>query len=431
MKIGEVINGYRLYSDGTTTNGGRSVWAFATKGKEHFFIKQFLSPKYPVPGQAPGSEKRKRMLMEKCQRFEKEQNRFMAELRNCVRLGGNLIVPIEFVRVDSFYYKIALKVDVSSFDVSGIAELPFENKLVIATTAAHSVAILHQMRIAHGDLKPNNLLINKTAEGEFVAKLIDFDESFFEGEVNENPGEVVSDFVYYSPELLRYIKTGGDELRAKVTCKSDIFSLGIIYYQYFHGRLPKFNKSKYQYLAVSVLDGKTPGLGGLRVKNKKLAKLIGDMLAIDPNDRPSATQVVEELKGVDCGSVERGTRTLYNVGRWLSAALVDFKKKISESEKFHFRVPRIVIDIRSSPVVARLFKRFDFDASERSTRMLSGLGQRLKGMLLTNKQKGSHVYRLRFRKSRIGRAISNKRKVGTSLKGKLLAKEKGKKIGID
>src|SRR5699024_3522232 len=128
-------------------------------------------------------------------------------------------------------------------------------------TAAHCVQALHDIRIVHGDLKPNNILIKKTETGEFVSKLIDFDDSFFEGEVTENPAEDVGDFVYYSPELLCYIKNGGDKLRARVTCRSDIFALGIIYYQYFCGRLPVFNKSKYKYLAVAVLDGKSPSLG--------------------------------------------------------------------------------------------------------------------------------------------------------------------------
>ncbi|MDN5871294.1 MAG: protein kinase [Nitrococcus sp.] len=427
MKMGEVINGYRLSSDGTTTNGGRSVWAFGTKDGEQFFIKQFLSPKYPVPGQAPGSEKRIRMLMEKCERFEQEQDRFMTELSKCARDRGNLIVPIEFVREGPFYYKIAPKIDVSSFDVNDIAQLPFENKLVIAQTAAHSVEALHQAHIAHGDLKPHNLLINKTVDGEFVAKLIDFDESFFEGEVNKNPGEVVSDFVYYSPELLRYIKTGGDELRAQVRCKSDIFALGIIYYQYFCGGLPKFNKSKYQYLAVSVLDGKTPGLGALRLKNTKLAKLVGDMLSVNPKDRPSATKVLEELKGVDCDRVERGTRTLYNFGRRVNAVLAALKKKLSRPDNHRLGMRRRGKNTGNRSKVAGLLDRLDYDVAEPGARMLSDFCQRLKKRLAANKDKGADLYKSRFQKSRIGRAINSKRSGETSLKGKRLEKKERKR----
>lgn len=304
MKAGQLISGYRLSSDGTTANGGQCVWAFGTKDGKEFFIKQFLSPKYPVPGEAPGSEKRKRKLKEKCERFELQQNRFMAELRKCVFVGENITVPVEFFRVGSFYYKIAPKVDVSSINIKDIARLPLEKKLSIAKTAAHCVKTLHEMHIAHGDLKPSNILIKKTETGEFVAKLIDFDDCFFEGEISENPKEVVGDFVYYSPELLRYIKEGGDELRAKVTCRSDIFALGIIYYQYFYGRLPAFNRSKYRYLAVSVLDGKSPSLNRLRLKNKKLTKLIAGMLSINPGDRPSAVEILDELKSVDCGGLD-------------------------------------------------------------------------------------------------------------------------------
>lgn len=332
MKVGQSINGYRLSSDGTTVNGGRCVWAFGTKDGKEFFIKQFLSPKYPVPGEAPGSENRKRRLMEKCERFEQQQNRFMSEFKNRVRVGGSLTVPVEFIRVGSFYYKIAPKIDASSISIEDIANLPSDRKLLIAKTAARCLKTLHSMRIAHGDLKPNNILINKTEMGHFVAKLIDFDDSFFEGEVNENPEEVIGDFVYYSPELLRYIKEGGDELRTKVTCKSDIFALGIIYHQYFSGRLPKFNKAKYQYLAVSVLDGKRPGLSKRYIKNKKLTSLITEMLSINPGDRPSAMEIIDELKNIDCGEMERRSAARNSYSGQLKGTLLAKTKAPSPSE---------------------------------------------------------------------------------------------------
>lgn len=329
MKVGELISGYRLSTNGTTANGGRCVWAFGTKDGKAFFIKQFLSPKYPIPGEAPGSEERKRKLKEKCERFEQQQNRFMTEFRTCIHAGGDLTVPVEFFRAGPFYYKVAPKIDASLVNVKDVAKLSLRKKLLIAKTAAHCVKALHNMRIAHGDIKPNNILIKKTRNGEFVAKLIDFDESFFEGEISENPAEVVGDFVYYSPELLRYIKEGGDELRAKVTCKSDIFALGIIYYQYFSGRLPAFNKSKYQYLAVSVLDGKRPGLIRLRFKNKKLAKLIMEMLSIDPKSRPSAMEIIDELNSFCCDELERESTVRYRFYRWLKGTLTAKAKAFS------------------------------------------------------------------------------------------------------
>lgn len=353
MKAGELINGYRLSSDGTTANGGRCVWAFGTKDGKEYFIKQFLSPKYPVPGEAPGSEQRKRKLKEKCDRFEQQHLRFMTELRKRVRVGGNLTIPVEFVRVGSFYYKISPKVDVSSLNVKDIAKLPLEKKLLIAKTAAHCVKTLHNINIAHGDLKPNNILIKKTETGEFVANLIDFDDSFFEGEINENPEEVVGDFVYYSPELLRYIKSGGDELRAKVTCRSDIFALGIIYYQYLTGRLPAFNKSKYKYLAVSVLDGKRPSMGWLRLKNKKLTQLIEGMLSINPIDRPSAVEILDELKSVDTGGLLWKTTTRYSIDRRLKGTLIATTKASHPSES---REPISGTDTGTIPGVSKWLK---------------------------------------------------------------------------
>ena len=56
MKKGQVINGYRILQDFSTARGGLSKWTFAEKAGKEYFIKEFLSPTYPVDG-APGSAK--------------------------------------------------------------------------------------------------------------------------------------------------------------------------------------------------------------------------------------------------------------------------------------------------------------------------------------------------------------------------------------
>ena len=56
--------------------------------------------------------------------------------------GGNLIYTVDFFRSGTKYYKVTEKVDVSALTVKNIAMLPFEKKVLILKTVAHSLDIL-------------------------------------------------------------------------------------------------------------------------------------------------------------------------------------------------------------------------------------------------------------------------------------------------
>lgn len=61
-----------------------------------------------------------------------------------------------------------------------VAVLDLRTKLVLMRTAAHSLKILHDLRIVRGDLKPSNILIKRTELG-YTTKLIDFDNAYIAG----------------------------------------------------------------------------------------------------------------------------------------------------------------------------------------------------------------------------------------------------------
>ena len=69
MLKGEVINGYTILKDFVVA-GGMSKVSFAEKGGKEYFIKEFLTPKYPLPD-SPGSEKMKAQSRIACEAFEK------------------------------------------------------------------------------------------------------------------------------------------------------------------------------------------------------------------------------------------------------------------------------------------------------------------------------------------------------------------------
>lgn len=295
MKEGEIINGYRILEDFKVA-GGMSKISFAEKDGNVYFIKEFLSPKYPTEGSG-GSEKVRAQKRRNCDLFEKHHK----DLNNaigtrCAGTGGSLIYAIDFFRYGACYYKVTEKVDVSSLSCENIAKLPLDKILLIAKSAVNSIKILHGEKIVHGDLKPDNLLIKDASKG-YVIKLIDFDDSYFECKPPTDRECLVGTPEYYSPEQAEYITDEDDEVDGNtLTCKSDIFTLGIIFSEYFSGGKPVF-EDKDACTWKCIKEGNK--FSFKKPIHPDIDALIKKMLALNPSDRPSIGDVLEKLKDLD------------------------------------------------------------------------------------------------------------------------------------
>jgi eukaryotic-like serine/threonine-protein kinase len=106
----------------------------------------------------------------------------------------------------------------------GPRELPLWFARKIASALAHA----HLRNVVHGDLKPANILIRNDGE----PALIDFNLSQTDGDA---PSAIAGGTLpYMSPEQLRMLMGRGVHLSA---C-SDIFSFGVVMYQWIEGRMP-------------------------------------------------------------------------------------------------------------------------------------------------------------------------------------------------
>ncbi|MBN1898009.1 MAG: diguanylate cyclase [Spirochaetes bacterium] len=112
---------------------------------------------------------------------------------------------------------------------------------------------VHGRGILHRDLKPGNIMLVKKGKGN-VTKLLDFGVAFIM-ELGHLKGEeeVVGTFGYMSPEATGIVNKRIDE-------RSDLYSLGIIFYQLLTGELPFRAKetSKMLHQQVAVMPTK-PG----------------------------------------------------------------------------------------------------------------------------------------------------------------------------
>lgn len=277
------INGYYLPYGLTTENAGMCQWGFAWKDGHEYFMKEFLSPKYPLNSQKLGPELTEKMRQAADSFYEKKKE-YYKHLQLC--RTGNVLVPVDFFRWGARYYTVTDKVKETPLLVAQVAEMPEEGKNTLILSLLYSMAQLHDEGIVHSDLRPENLLIKTTENGYCTAKIIDFDSGFLE---TEEPGRIEGSQNYFSPEAVRRI--GGAEVL--LTTKSDVWALGLLLHQYWCGNLPEFPET-YHYAAEAVLnhaplqlDEKMPEL---------LQEVIHSMLQPAPEDRPTAREAWECLR---------------------------------------------------------------------------------------------------------------------------------------
>lgn len=291
MLKGENINGYVILNDFVVA-GGMSKVSFAQKGGKEYFIKEFLYPKYPT-ADSPGSDKVKEQKRKACDSFEKHHRSLNQKIATKVSLGGNLVFAVDFFRYGTCYYKVTEKIDTTSISPVEISKLPLDKVLLICKSVCHSVRILHDLDIVHGDLKPDNILIKKTSMG-YSGKLIDFDDSYFSGNPPTDRESLVGTPEYYSPEQAAYIMDEDEEIKGDtLTTKSDIFTLGIILCEYFTGEKPIID-SKYS-STWNCINNR----GKISFKKnipEPYGNLILRMLSKETDNRPAINEVFNTLK---------------------------------------------------------------------------------------------------------------------------------------
>ena len=174
----DLINGYQVTTNFTTVGGGQCQWAFAERDGVSLFIKRFLAPRYPVEG-SPGNAATKALKLERCRAFEQHHWSVIDALQHRCAAGGNLVIARDFFRDGTSYYKVTDRVDIASLTPDDIARLPFDQQLLLLKTVTHSLSILHEAKLVHCDLRPENVLVKRASTGACIAKLIDLDSCYF------------------------------------------------------------------------------------------------------------------------------------------------------------------------------------------------------------------------------------------------------------
>lgn len=197
---------------------------------------------------------------------------------------------LEFFRVASRYYIVTEKVEALPWTVESIAALDEHEKRRLCAIIAHAIAALHKGGLVHSDIKHDNILYTYTEAGTVTAKIIDFDGSFLESAPPPPEEGITGDMNYFSPEVCARTYGEARPLNAKL----DVFALGILFHQYFTGKLPAYDAEAAACPGEAVLQGASLQLSDALPPD--IFELLRKMLATDPAERPSAQEVFDQLR---------------------------------------------------------------------------------------------------------------------------------------
>jgi serine/threonine protein kinase len=179
----------------------------------------------------------------------------------------------------------------------------------LAREAAAGLAAAHRIGLVHRDVKPANLWLEapngRVKVLDFgLAKPVDADI-----EVTKS-GSIIGTPAYMSPEQARGLK---------LDARTDLFSLGAVLYRLCTGKSPFEGPSTMAVLTALAADDPRP-IHELNPKTPEpLAKLIHQLLAKKPEQRPAtADEVVRRLRGI----AEEQTRSTAQTGGAGSATMM-------------------------------------------------------------------------------------------------------------
>jgi serine/threonine protein kinase len=174
-------------------------------------------------------------------------------------------------------------------------QLPVADAVWICRQAAEALAALHRAGFVHGDVKPDN--IHLCGDGKAVLIDLGFAHRPGENAAILRKGYILGTVDYLAPELCAADPTDSPQ--------SDLFSLGVTLFEMLSGQLPYPRGTVDQTLRRHQNDApadirRTAG----KIPNA-LAKLVTRLLSRDPDERPRAMAVVQQLIALEIATLHK------------------------------------------------------------------------------------------------------------------------------
>lgn len=251
--------------------GGQAIPYEAKDSAGHtVFLKQFHTPTPVTPGAID---------------FMKRQQALQDALG---RIPAFVSVILDVFEHGSCFYQIAQWIEGTNLEqlYTEIGnDLNPDVTLLNAKVLAYSIRRIHSEGVAHLDLKPANIIMERKGIGSAVAnvfRIIDFDGAIVEG---APPQKSFGTVPYQAPEQIE------PDARGPLGKHTDIFALGIMLYQLLAGRFP-FGDNWPQ----SALERSTVPPHEINAAiPRAVSELVWRALSPDSAERPKAAEIHQAL----------------------------------------------------------------------------------------------------------------------------------------
>ena len=214
--------------------------------------------------------------------------RFTREAKAMAAINHPNVIQVYFIGMEGKQPYFAMEfIEGVSLDemLRGNKALAVGHAKEILRQACQGLAVAHATGLVHRDIKPANLMV--CSDG--TIKVVDFGiaQTREYGDKLTNTGEFVGTPGYLSPEVC----TGKD-----VDARSDIFALGIVFYEMLAGKVPFENDSPLG-LMLEVVQSEIPDIREVNRKvDRKTSYILQKMIAKNPEERfQDCNEIVKQL----------------------------------------------------------------------------------------------------------------------------------------
>ncbi len=224
--------------------------------------------------------------------------RFGREIRLAAALQEPHIVPVLAAGVTTLgmpYYTMPFVQGASLRDRLTQGPLPVDEALALLRDVAQALAYAHARGVVHRDIKPENILLSSgtavvtdfgIAKALQVSRTVDADAADARGITRT--GTSLGTPAYMAPE-----QAAGDPATDQ---RADLYAWGVVAYELLTGQHPFAARTSPQQLLRAHLTETPAAFPATSTVSSRIAALVLQCLAKDPDDRPaSATAVLQQL----------------------------------------------------------------------------------------------------------------------------------------
>jgi hypothetical protein len=219
---------------------------------------------------------------------EESRKRFQIEAKAAAKLQHPNIVTVFELGEDRGLPYIAMEllpgVDLETL-IRSREPMLIQEKLDVVVQILRGLQFAHDNGIVHRDVKPSNIRLLEDGS----VKIMDFGIAKLGGHGVTKTGMMVGTVHYMSPEQIRGRALDG---------RSDVFSAGVILYELLAGQRP-FPGENPTAVLYKIVHEPAPDLADAVVAGAtSVVPLVAKALAKDPEGRPSAGRLADELNGL-------------------------------------------------------------------------------------------------------------------------------------